>query len=92
MSLNVQGFNHLNHIIMKKSILNLGKALSKSQQQQLLGGSGRYKNPCPCTSSFETHGGGECSYPSTGSTPWGDPFPGSRCYGEIKSDGRCCVN
>ncbi len=39
MSLNAQGFNYLNHTkIMKKSILNLGKPLDKTQQRHVTGG------------------------------------------------------
>jgi len=39
MSLKVQGFNYfLNLIIMKKSILNIGKALNRIQQKLIIGG------------------------------------------------------
>lgn len=39
MSLNDCNFNkYLNFLIMKKTILNLGKALSKTEQKQIFGG------------------------------------------------------
>jgi hypothetical protein len=37
-SLKVQGFININFFIMKKQFLNLGKALSKSEQNQIFGG------------------------------------------------------
>ena len=41
MSLNVQGFNQIiiKSFIMKKSILNLGKTLNKTEQKEISGGS-----------------------------------------------------
>jgi hypothetical protein len=40
-SLNVHGkYNLLNILIMKKSILNLGKALNKAEQKSINGGRG----------------------------------------------------
>jgi hypothetical protein len=75
---------------MKKQILNLGKALNKAEQKNVLGGDKTFRNPCPCTSSYEDHGDGSCSYPANG-TIFGDPFLGARCLGEIQN-GQCCVN
>ncbi|WP_428742083.1 hypothetical protein [Tenacibaculum sp.] len=68
---------------MKKSILNLGKALSKADQKQINGGD-KLPNPCPCTGSYTDHGDGSCTYPAK--------FPeGFVCLGEIQA-GQCCVN
>ena len=65
---------------MKKQILNIGKALNKAEQQQVLGG--MFRDPCPCTGSYTTHSDGSCSYPAL--------FPiGFVCLGEIQG-GLCC--
>ncbi|WP_299217401.1 hypothetical protein [uncultured Dokdonia sp.] len=69
-----------------KKILNLGKQLSTTEQKDIFGG-GQSKNPCPCTTNYENHGNGECSYPAVQSG-----FPsGLRCLGSIQPNGTCCV-
>ncbi|MBA6156386.1 hypothetical protein H3Z83_07650 [Tenacibaculum sp. S7007] len=73
---------------MKKTILNLGKNLNKSEQKNVFGGG--FKNPCPCSSEYTNDGAGTCSYPANG-TIFGAPFPGGRCSGQIQN-GLCCVN
>lgn len=66
---------------MKKTILDFGKAISKAGQKQINGG-GNLKDPCPCTSQYNNHGDGFCSYPAL--------FPaGFYCFGEIQG-GQCC--
>ncbi|CAM1339562.1 hypothetical protein TAESTU_10684 [Tenacibaculum aestuarii] len=57
MSLNGQGLINIKFLIMKKSILNLGKALNKVEQKQINGGAKCWINGFPCC--------GECNY-STG--------------------------
>ena len=71
---------------MKKSILNIGKALNKAEQKSINGGGG--KGPCPCTTNYTSlpGGGNFCSYPGS------DPnFPGGVCLGTVVN-GVCCVN
>ncbi|MFT7900635.1 hypothetical protein VBY74_11705 [Tenacibaculum ascidiaceicola] len=66
---------------MKKSILNLGNALTKANQKQIKGGN-KFNDPCPCTSSYTDNGDGSCMYPAL--------FPeGFYCFGEIQG-GQCC--
>ncbi|WP_299679804.1 hypothetical protein [uncultured Tenacibaculum sp.] len=83
---------------MKKSILNLGKSLSKTEQKNINGGLiGGGRVPCPPSSSYTVEGhytktdgtrGTTCSYPSTLS---GGIFPGSRCYGAVVGN-YCDIN
>jgi hypothetical protein len=66
---------------MKKSILQFGNPLNKTEQKQVSGGIG---NPCPCTTRYSILGGGACSFRAL--------FPqGFFCYGQIQN-GQCCVN
>ncbi|MBL4604876.1 MAG: hypothetical protein JKY02_04225 [Flavobacteriaceae bacterium] len=66
---------------MKKTILNIGKALNKVEQRQVSGG---MKDPCPCSSSYDANSDGSCSYPAL--------FPeGFRCFGDIQN-GLCCIS
>ena len=74
---------------MKKSILNLGKALNKADQKNINGGMLGGFDPCPPSLSFTLDGyftrrdgsiGRTCSYPSTLADTI---FPGSRCTGEV---------
>ena len=65
---------------MKKSILNIGEALNKTEQKQVTGG---MRGPCPCTSTYTAYPDGSCSYPAL--------FPqGFVCFGEV-NNGICCV-
>ena len=69
---------------MKKSILNLGKAITKADQKTINGGFFD-KDPCPCSSNYVVHSDGACSYVSS--------FPGSpfRCYAQHGPvNGLCC--
>ena len=83
-SLNVQGHNHfLKLLFMKKSLLNLGTVLSKTQQKKIQGGIGN-SEICGCSSNYVLEGNSfECSYEPKGG------FPGSRCYGSVQN-GLCC--
>tara|TARA_B110000238_G_C15771496_1_gene287788 strand:+ start:88 stop:309 length:222 start_codon:yes stop_codon:yes gene_type:complete len=48
-SLNVHGkYNLLNILIMKKSILNIGKALNKAEQKEVNGGLMAWNGTCLC--------------------------------------------
>lgn len=72
---------------MKKSILNLGKSLSISEQKEIHGGFGPFKNPCPCSSTYEVYSDGSCSY--VANEP-GFPF---RCFSQSGPvNGMCCVD
>jgi hypothetical protein len=64
---------------MKKSIQNIGKALTKSEQKAVLGG---YNNTCGFGSSLyiAEEGGNCCAYP--------DAFGGA-CYGDIVNNQYC---
>jgi len=74
---------------MKKSLLNLGKALSKLEQKAIHGGRDRFV-ACGCSADYRLEGrNGECSFAANG-TAWGDPFPGGRCLGSIQN-GMCCL-
>jgi uncharacterized protein VirK/YbjX len=58
-SLNVHGkYNLLNILIMKKSILNLGKALNKAEQKSINGGYPAL--PCECESRYKECFNGRC--------------------------------
>ncbi|EZH73399.1 hypothetical protein ATO12_15780 [Aquimarina atlantica] len=72
---------------MKKSLLNLGKALSKSEQKNIHGGLRGGFGTCGCSSEYTLEGGNgiECSYEPTGA----GGFPGARCYGSVQN-GMCC--
>jgi len=71
---------------MKNQLLNLGKALSKTEQKEIFGGNRGLKNPCPCTYSYSTGMDNSCTYPGN------DPnFPGGVCLGTVQN-GMCCVN
>ena len=79
---------------MKKSLLDLGKALSKSEQKEIHGGIGGFV-ACGCSSDYILEGGeyvngSECSFVANG-TASGDPFPGGRCLGRVLQNGLCCV-
>ena len=51
MSINDQGFNQfINYFKMKKSILNLGKALNKAEQKSINGGAGGCNHMALCFS------------------------------------------
>ena len=65
---------------MKKSILTLGKNLSKNQQKEINGG--MFLNPCNGSSIYNNIGFGECTY-----TPRGIDTR-KLCLGEI-SNGFC---
>lgn len=67
---------------MKKSILNIGKALNKKDQQQINGGFG----VCDCTSDYIQTSPNECIFTPTGGP--GGPF---MCSGVIKN-GLCCIS
>lgn len=68
---------------MKKSLLNLGKALSKSEQKEIHGGIGGF-DVCRCSSNYVLEGNSfECSYEPKGG------FPGARCYGRVQNN-MCC--
>ncbi len=77
---------------MKKTILNLGKALSKIEQKEITGGMLKDFDPCPCVATYTSHEvttrGQVCSYPAKG-TAFGGAFPGGRCLGIVQS-GSCC--
>ncbi|WP_299221175.1 hypothetical protein [uncultured Aquimarina sp.] len=77
---------------MKKSLLNLGKALSKSEQKEISGGMLRGFEACGCTSNYVVEWvdsrGEVCSYAAAG-TSNGSPFPGGRCLGRVQN-GMCC--
>ncbi|MDY8136932.1 hypothetical protein [Aquimarina sp. 2201CG5-10] len=77
---------------MKKSLLNLGRALNRNEQQQINGGMSASFGTCGCSSDYvlDVADGGwsngrECSYEPTGA----GGFPGARCYGKVEN-GMCC--
>ncbi|SNR16853.1 hypothetical protein [Tenacibaculum jejuense] len=82
---------------MKKSILNLGKSLNKTEQQNINGGFGPFgPSVCASSSNYILEGGeiiingvrtNDCSFPSRASK---GAFPGSRCYGGV-INGVCTV-
>ncbi|MCF2875524.1 MULTISPECIES: hypothetical protein [unclassified Tenacibaculum] len=68
---------------MKKSILNLGKALNKADQKAINGG--MFGNECPCSSDYIVYSDGSCSYVSNNP---GFPF---RCFSQAGPiNGLCC--
>ena len=77
---------------MKKAILNLGKALNREEQKEILGGMFKEFDPCPCAATYTNHEidsrGQVCSYPAKG-TAFGEAFPGGRCLGLVQG-GLCC--
>lgn len=78
---------------MKKTLLEFGKTISKSEQKEIHGGRLAFV-ACGCSSDYILEGGEfvngrECSFVANG-TAWGDPFPGGRCFGTVVS-GQCCV-
>ncbi len=77
---------------MKKTILNLGKTLSKTEQKEITGGMFEDFVPCPGSSDYVVHNAttGSCSYPAAG-TIFGGPFPGGRCLGVVYN-GVCRTN
>ncbi|WP_459210812.1 hypothetical protein [Aquimarina rhabdastrellae] len=78
---------------MKKTILNLGKALNKAEQKEILGGMFKEFDPCPCSATYTNHEinsrGQVCSYLAKGSIS-GGPFLGGRCLGLVQG-GLCCL-
>ncbi|MEQ6125286.1 hypothetical protein AAON49_13845 [Pseudotenacibaculum sp. MALMAid0570] len=66
---------------MKKSILNIGKALNKAEQKQVNGG---MNGICDCTSNYTQVSQNECIFSPVG----GGPF---MCAGVIV-DGQCCIS
>ncbi len=75
---------------MKKSILNLGKSLTKLDQKKINGGMGTF---CACSTRYRIEGiftkpdgsiGYECSYNASGNL-----FPGARCLGVLQGS-VCC--
>lgn len=64
---------------MKKTILNIGNALKKSEQRTITGGN----RVCPCTTRYTQVGPNACTFPPVG-TDFGI------CYGSIVN-GQCCV-
>ncbi len=77
---------------MKKSILSLGKVLSKTEQKEISGGMFGSFDACSCSSNYIVEWvdsrGEVCSYVASG-TSGGDPFPGGRCLGRVQND-LCC--
>ena len=81
---------------MKKSILNLGKSLSKTEQKNINGGIFD-QSVCNPSANYILEGGSiiingvhtsDCSFPSRASKGL---FPGSRCYGGV-INGLCVVH
>jgi len=62
---------NINFLIMKKQFINLGKALNKAEQKQIMGGTMPYDGgPCSacstnsnCNSGVCANFGGDCSHP-----------------------------
>ncbi len=71
---------------MKKTILNLGKALNREEQKEILGGQFKDFVPCPGSYDYIVHNPttGSCSYEAAG-TIFGGPFPGGRCLGSLNN-------
>jgi hypothetical protein len=76
-SLNVHGkYNLLNILIMKKSILNLGKALNKAEQKEINGGIGIRPVYEPCGDT----GGMPVSSAHCGMGTYGTQWYNGVCY------------
>ena len=80
---------------MKKSILNLGKALNKAEQKNINGG---MFNPfCSCSRNYqlgdEYNNNGnviqECTFAPDQGGP-GEPFFGALCLGVVHNNNICC--
>ncbi len=75
---------------MKKSILNLGKTLSKESQQQIKGGT----RPPVCTpgTCYSSSQPNIISMGNINGTPCGVVFGSLICKGTILSNNQCCLN
>ena len=76
-------------LLMKKSLLQVGTVLTKTEQKSIQGGAKDKFVACGCSADYRLEGGTSCSFQANG-TIFGDPFPGGRCLGSIQ-DGMCCV-
>mgnify|MGYP006939817721 CR=1 FL=1 len=66
---------HINFLIMKKQILNIGKVLNKVEQKVINGG-----RPNECTSNGECPPGGWCCNPHTELCEAQSGHPGGYCW------------